>query len=130
MRPRDRKYIELLAKLASTVEPVRKARLAACLVRQNEIVSFGINQLKSHPFQARYSKNQDSIYLHAEIDCIKNALKCITVDELKRCTLYICRLKFEDTHRRRMIYGLARPCPGCAQAITSFDIRNVVYTEG
>ncbi|MFM7851590.1 MAG: hypothetical protein ACKO96_06630, partial [Flammeovirgaceae bacterium] len=52
------KYIEMLSKIAVAIEPVRKARIAACLVYRNEIISFGINQMKTHPFQAQFSKNQ------------------------------------------------------------------------
>lgn len=128
--PRDEKFLNLLAQLAITVEPVRKARMASCLVRRNEIVAFGVNKLKSHPFQAKFSKNEDSIYLHAEIDCIKNALRAISIDELRDCTLYIARMKYESTHRRHMIPGLARPCIGCQSAIQAFDIKKVIYTEG
>jgi len=127
---RDQKFLNLLAQLAITVEPVRKARIASCLVRRNEIVAFGINKLKSHPFQAKFSKNEDSIYLHSEIDCIKNALRAISIEELKDCTLYIARMKYESTHRRQMIPGLARPCTGCQSAIRAFDIKHVIYTEG
>ena len=86
------KYISILSKMAIAVEPVRQARIAACLVHRNEIVSFGINQMKTHPFQAQFGKNKDSIFLHAETDCIKNALREIDVDELSRCTLYIWRI--------------------------------------
>ena len=39
------KYIDMLSKLAMAVEPVRQARIAACLVYKNEIISFGINQM-------------------------------------------------------------------------------------
>lgn len=122
------KYMNILSKMASAVEPVRQARIAACLVLKNEIVSFGINQMKTHPFQAMYGKNKESIFLHAETDCIKNALREISIDELTRCTLYVCRMKYETNEKKKFVYGLAKPCPGCARAIATFDIKNVFYS--
>ena len=127
-RRREAKYINYLAKIAETVEPVAKARIAACLVYQNEIISVGINQLKTHPFQARFGKNKDSIYLHAETSCIKQALKVLTLEDISRCDLYVCRIKYEDKLKERMLFGMAKPCLGCSRAIASFDIRNVFYT--
>jgi tRNA(Arg) A34 adenosine deaminase TadA len=125
---RHDKYMNILSKMASAVEPVRQARIAACLVLKNEIVSFGINQMKTHPFQAMYGKNKESIFLHAETDCIKNALREISIDDLTRCTLYVCRMKYETNEKKKFVYGLAKPCPGCARAIATFDIKNVFYS--
>jgi len=122
------KYMELLSKMAIAVEPVRQARIAACLVYKNEIVSFGINQMKTHPFQAQFGKNKESIFLHAETDCIKNSLRELEVDDLSRCTLYICRMKYETHEKKKFVFGLAKPCAGCARAITTFNIKNVVYS--
>jgi len=122
------KYIELLSKVAIAVEPVRQARIAACLVYRNEIISFGINQMKTHPFQAQFSKNEDSIFLHAETDCIKNGLREISMDDLSRCTLYVCRMKYESHEKKKFVFGLAKPCLGCAKAIVTFDIKTVVYS--
>ena len=33
-------------------------RFAAAVVRGNKIVSVGFNHMKSHPFQAKYAKNE------------------------------------------------------------------------
>lgn len=126
---RHRKHINMLARMAVDVTPVRRARIAACIVSHNNVVSFGVNQKKSHPFQAQYSKNEDAIYLHAETDCIKNALKHLSLDEIEKATLYIARVKYESTDRKNMIFGLARPCPGCMKAIASFGIKKVIFTE-
>lgn len=124
---RHEKYMNILSKVAITVEPVAQARIAACIVYKNEIISFGINKKKSHPFQAKFGKNKDSIYLHAENDCIKNALRNLSVDEVAKSTLYICRVKFDMT--KNFVFGLAKPCPGCARAIASFGIKNVIYSN-
>lgn len=122
------KYLNILSKIASDLSPVKSARLAACVVLHNNIISFGVNEMKSHPFQARYGKNKDAVYLHAETSAIKNALKYITIDELSRSTLYISRVKFEDASKTKLMFGTAKPCPGCFRCINTFDIKKVYYT--
>lgn len=119
-------YMNILAKLASSMTKVANARICACIVHKNTIASFGMNQLKSHPFQAKFGTNKDSIFLHAEVDAIKNALKCLSVDDLKKSTLYICRVKTVDN---KECWGLSKPCIGCARAIATFDLRAVYYSN-
>lgn len=124
------KYLNILSKLAADIaNPVSgNARLAACVVYRNDIVSFGINEMKSHPFQAKYGKNSNSVFLHAETSAIKNALKYLAQSELSKATLYICRVKFHDPSKNKMIFGLSKPCPGCFRCINTFNIRSVIYT--
>jgi len=122
------KYLNILSKIASDLSPVKSARLAACVVYKNDIVSFGTNLMKSHPFQARYGKNKDAVYLHAETSAIKNALKYISIEDIKRCSLYICRVKYEAADKTKLIFGTAKPCPGCFKCINTFDIKNVYFT--
>lgn len=122
------KYINILSKLAITVEPVAQARIAACMVYHNNIISFGICKMKSHPFQAKFSKNQNSIFLHAETDCIKNALRIVDVNQLTKCTLYVCRVKYEDKSKKKFLFGMAKPCEGCSRAISTFNINRVYYS--
>jgi tRNA(Arg) A34 adenosine deaminase TadA len=76
-----------------------------------------------------WGKNQDSIYLHAEIDAIKNALRLITQDQLAKCDIYIVRIKHPDNGSSSWVEGLAKPCSGCMRAITSFGLKKVFWTE-
>lgn len=122
------KYINILSKIAVSIEPVAQARIAACLVIKNEIISFGINKKKTHPFQAMYGTNENSIFLHAETDCIKNALKLVDMKQLTKASLYICRVKYEACTKNKFIFGLAKPCPGCSKAIATFGIKNIYYS--
>lgn len=124
---RDRRIINGLFRLAQDINPVKSSRLAACLFYKNEILGYGFSQMKSHPFQAEFAKNPEAIYLHAETDCIKNALRRVDQDTLSKSTLYIARAK-RDEENKRWIYGIACPCPGCMRAIVTFDIGQVVYT--
>ena len=122
------KIINVLSKIAADISPIKSARLSACVVYRNDIISFGVNERKSHPFQAKYGKNGDAVFLHAETSAIKNALKYISVDELTKCSLYICRVKFHDCTKEKLIFGTAKPCPGCFRCIHTFNLKNVYYT--
>lgn len=122
------KVIDLLAKIAFSVEPVAAARIAAAVVYKNDIIAVGTNKFKTHPFQAKFSKHPSSIHLHAETDAIKNALKILSQHELSKATLYIVRIKFFDEFKKKMVFGLAKPCPGCMKAIATFNINKVIYS--
>ena len=124
---RDSRIINNLFRLAQDIEPVKSSRLAACIILKNSVLGYGFSQMKSHPFQAEFAKNPDAIFLHAETDAIKNALKRASQDDVSKATLYIARAKI-DHRTRKWIYGMAKPCIGCARAIATFDISNVVYT--
>jgi cytidine deaminase len=77
--------------------------------------------MKTDPFQAKYSAKNECIYLHAEIHAIKNALKNIDVQELRKAKLVVLR-------KKGVAYGLAKPCEGCMRAIAEFGIKSVTYT--
>lgn len=124
---RSERYFTILEKLALSIsyQSQHRARIASCIVYKNDIISFGINQMKSHPFQARFSRNVESIYLHSETNAINNALKIITTDELSKSSLYICRVKYDG---KNIVWGISKPCIGCMRAIAAFDIKKVFYT--
>ena len=122
-----RKIIDQLFILAQDVVPVSKARVVAALVYKNKIVSFGFNQTKTHPMAAKFSKHPEAIKLHAEVDCIRNAINKYGVDFLKKCTLYVVRAKLRND-RETFEYGMAKPCPGCEGAIRKFGIKTAIYT--
>ncbi len=115
-----------LFKIAEAIEPVNNARLAAALVHKNRIIAYGFNKKVSHPFQVKFASHPDKIYLHAEISCIKNALRHVDVDFLKRCTMYVLRIKKSGKY---FVHGLAKPCKGCQLALDTFGISKIIYTE-
>lgn len=108
--------------------PSENAKLAAVLVIRNDIISVGTNTHKTHPLQKKFSKNSDSIFLHAEINCIVNALKNIDESELKKATLYVYRVKKTRRFGQEWVDGLAAPCSGCMGAIKHFGIKRVIYS--
>jgi tRNA(Arg) A34 adenosine deaminase TadA len=129
MSKRDQKILEDLFTLASDVKNnqlAHRAHLAACLVHRNKIVAYGINRMKTHPFQAQFGRNADAIYWHSETQCIHNAIRKFGEDFLSTCSLYIARSKLV---KGQEVIGLAKPCPGCTNAIIKYKIPKVVYTN-
>lgn len=122
------KFINILSKMAVDIPNPYKTRIAAAVVYRGDIISVGVNQKKTHPFQAKYSKHPESVYLHAETAAIKNALKYLKEEGLKESILYVCRVKYYDHTKRRMVFGLAYPCPGCQKCIKTFGIGTIIYS--
>jgi deoxycytidylate deaminase len=120
--------LHFLSKVAATNDEYPRARLAAALVKRNKILSVGINRLKSDPLQAKYGRNKDAIFLHAEIHAIKNALRECHSDDIKNSSLYICRVKHPNEKDKSFVWGLAKPCSGCYRAALEFGIKNIVYS--
>lgn len=117
-----------LEKIAIDNEGVQgRFKLAAAITYKKQILTVGINSMKSHPLQTEYGKNVDSIYLHAEIDAIRKALKIMPEEYLLKCDMYILRIKKDYDHN--WIRGLARPCCGCMKAIKDYGIKRVYYTK-
>ena len=125
---RKLKILNDLFIIATDLPLIARARIAAVIVKRNKVIAYGFNQYKSHTLQARYARNSKSIDLHAEIDAIKNALKKISVEELKSCDIYIARAK-KIPNESKYISGLVKPCTGCQAAIEAFGLRNVYYTD-
>lgn len=126
MDNRHRRIINQLRLIARDIDPIGSARIAAAITYRGKIVSIGINQRKSHPFQAKYGKNDKAIYFHAEVNVIHNALQNTgDADFLRKCSLYVVRQKY---HEGKWVDGLAKPCSGCMRAISVYNINNIYYT--
>ena len=105
-----------------------KVWVSAALVYRNRIISFGINQMKTHPYQMRYGKNKQCVYWHAETLSIYNADKKLGFDKFNKSTLYVARLKYKNTEKENFVSGIAMPCEGCMRCIKEYGIKNVIYT--
>ena len=117
-----------LCKIAEEAPPVYRTQIAASIYIKNRFISIGNNSYKTHPFQARFGKCRECVYLHAEVDAIKNALKVVNVDDLKNADLYVARVKWQNSKKRNKIRGLACPCEGCQRALATFGIEQVFFT--
>jgi tRNA(Arg) A34 adenosine deaminase TadA len=124
----NQNIINTLIKVAEANDEYSCAKLASAIVIRNKIISIGINRKKTDPLQAKYGKNDQAIYLHAELHAIKNALREISVEELKGCTLYVVRVKRPNPNSKKYVFGMAKPCCGCHKAIVEFGIKSIVYT--
>ena len=122
------KHIPTLLSIAEDIEePVRCYRLAAGIIYKNTLVSVGVNSYKTDPFQAKYSKNEKAIHLHAEVAAIKNALRQLSVDDIQKATLVVVRVK-RKTNKEPYSPAMAKPCSGCRRCMVEFGIKNVYYT--
>jgi tRNA(Arg) A34 adenosine deaminase TadA len=119
---RIQKAFNDLSKVAAVTPKVANYRLAAAIFYKNRLVTYGTSSYKTSPFQKKYAADEWKIFLHAEIATIKNALRFLDQWQLKKSTLYICRVKHGGK------WGNSKPCSGCQRAIAEFGIKNVLYT--
>lgn len=124
-KTKSEKIIEELFVLARDHEKFGRARVAAAVVHRGKIISYGFNQPRTHSLQQVFQKNPEAIYLHAEIDAIKNAIRVSDYDTLKKSTVYVARSKNVDGDD---VYGNAKPCKGCEACLKFFNVKRVIYT--
>lgn len=90
--------------------------------KRGRILSIGKNSyVKTHTIQAKYAKRvglDEKIYIHAEIDAI---VKCKNIDKAHK----ILVMRTLKSGR----YGLAKPCPICADAINDTPIKEIEWTK-
>lgn len=130
MNNRDLRYMALARRLAIDNNICNKRfKLGAVITVKRDIISVGYNQMRTHPFQKRFQKNEESIYLHAEINAISNALNHVNKEALRSATLYVHRVKrVGPNQQHEWADGLACPCDGCRSAVVAFGIPRVVYS--
>jgi len=105
-----------------------KVWISAALVHRNRIISFGTNQMKTHPYQLKYGKNKQCVFWHAETSAIYIADKKMGFDKFNRSVLYVARVKYENSDKEKFVSGLALPCDGCMRCIKEYGIKTVIYT--
>ena len=123
---------QMLTRLAISsggFESSRRVPMAAGITYKKHLIATGVNQKKTHPMMMGEGYREDQLYMHAEVDAIRNALRLITPEQLSQCELYVVRIKRPHIASNRWVYGLAKPCPGCANIIQKHGIRQVFWTE-
>lgn len=105
------------------------ANMMAILFHKKLGIISGWNRAKTHPLQAKYAKNPKAIYIHAEIDVIRQAMKIYSEKDFINSTLYVARIKRPKPQSKEWIWGLAKPCKGCMSAIEAFNIGRIIYTR-
>ena len=107
----------------------QRVPMAAGVVYKRHLIATGTNQPKTHPLMLTQGYRNDQRYRHAEVDAIQSALRLITAEQLKRCELHIVRIKRPCISSKGWVYGLAKPCEGCANVIENYGIEKVYWTE-
>lgn len=77
---------------------------------------------KSHPFQARWGRNPESIYLHAEVAATIKAQRFLSSSELEKSTLLVGRVYKDGS------FGPSKPCKGCYGLIQEINYNQVFFT--
>jgi tRNA(Arg) A34 adenosine deaminase TadA len=115
-----------LIEIAKNVKPIQSARIVAGIYRRGKLLSVGFNQRKSHPMQAKWASRPERIFLHAEIDAIRNYLHRFTIDSLESCDMVVVRVKRMGP---RWVSGCAKPCSGCSSAIEFYGLKSIKWSE-
>lgn len=126
MNSLDEYLVQLAINAPLNTGPVK---VSAALIYRGKILVTGTNQYKSHPLMMTRGYRDDQCWRHAEVDCIQNALKIMTKEQMARCELRVVRAKRPSHNSKEWILGLAKPCPGCSQVIRKHGIAQVSWTE-
>lgn len=102
-------------------------KVAAALVYKGRVVATGTNQYKTHPLMMTPGYREDQNWRHAEVDCIVNARRTLTLQQIASCSIHVVRAK--RTPQGKWTLGLAKPCPGCSRVIKNYGIAHVSWSE-
>lgn len=105
-----------------------KSPVSSAIVYRDKVVCYGVNQMKTHPYQMRYGRNKESIFWHSETNALYIADKRLKFEKFKNSYLYIARTKWDSSDKNHLIYGLAYPCDGCMRCIKEYGIKGIIYT--
>lgn len=107
-------------------------KVAAAIVYKNKIISISHNKDKSHTFQKEFSSNDEAIYVHAETSVIHKALKLLGPEKIKKSSLIVVRISnLKNKSGRKVVeqkIANSKPCEGCSRCISTFGIKNVLYS--
>lgn len=126
---RHMERLELLFRNAVSMEDFGGARVYAAIYIQSTPIAVGFNNDKSSPFARNYKHRDGADFFHAETHVIKQAYALMGYENFKdaRTTLYVARAK--KTHPGgKWVWGIAKPCIGCQQAIKDYQINRVIFT--
>ena len=125
-------HLKKLTKLAVDTggfDTHRRVPMAAGIVYKRQLIATGTNRSKTHPLMMSEGYRPDQKFMHAEVDAIRNALRLITPAQLAQCEIHIVRVKRPHISSNRWVYGLAKPCAGCANIIEKYGIKQVFWTQ-
>lgn len=94
----------------------------AGVVFKGRLVCVGRNSYKSHPYQRRFGRNSESIFLHAEVEASIKALRLLSEGQLRKSSLVVAR-----RHRSGALAN-SRPCVGCQRLIADLGYKRLHFT--
>lgn len=104
-----------------------RVKLFAAIVRRSKIIFIEQNgEEKTDTFQFNLSNESYGIP-HAEIKVIKKTINIYGEEFLSKSSIYIIRRK-QEYPGGSFIYGLAKPCSICTEAIKKYKIRRIIYS--
>lgn len=115
---RDTRIINRLLKISEELENGMRCKHVAALYEGKRLISLAHNVPRSHPFEYRYSKCQNHLWLHAEKNCLVQA----KWRDLSGCTMYVARMDLSGEP------NLSKPCSSCCAALVAVKIKRVVYS--
>jgi deoxycytidylate deaminase len=125
----NEKVVGMLARLAIENPGTRsRYKMAAGIVYRRHLIATGVNSYKTHPLMQSPGYLREQIYMHAEVDAIRNALRLVSQDQLSKGSIYIVRVK-QNREKNGYTFGMAKPCRGCTRMIASFGISSVWWSE-
>ena len=116
-----RVFIDLVDAALNT-ELIGPSRHAAALVYKDKTLCVGTSQMKTHPMMKLFSKNENHVSLHAEIDCLVKGINLVGED-LSDYDLYVLRIS------RGKNISMSKPCTICQKAIEAFGINQVFWSS-
>ena len=120
------RILDTLFAMSRDIDSGYRQTIVSAIYIRSKLISYGVNEAKSHPFQREHAKNDNAIFWHSETKAIHNALSVVGEKGLKGSTIYIARARMVP--KRKIVFGLAKPCCGCMDAIRKFGIARIVYT--
>lgn len=112
--------------VATKLKPTARCRVVAAITRRGKIMSIGHNSYNSCRLARQFKKHDLALYNHAEVNAIHNFLRRYPAPHLKKCKIYVCRVKLIDGV---FILGASKPCIGCLKAIHAFGLKDVIYQK-
>jgi deoxycytidylate deaminase len=101
---------------------IRSSRHCAAIVWKKGEDVYGVNKYKTHPIMIKYGRNEDSIYLHAEMDAIVTMTRLGWGQYIRTSDLYVIRIN------KKGHLMPSCPCEGCMKAIKAFEFRKVYHS--
>lgn len=122
------RYKPMLIRLATENPGTKgKFKVAAGIVFRRHLIATGVNSYKTHPMMLNGDYREHQIYLHAEADAIRRALRLLTQEQLTKASLYVVRVKKSTSGA--YVEAMAKPCAGCMGLINQYNLAEVRWTD-